>query len=726
MALIKLIMFPNEEFEQSFEIEAVCITVGSNDDNDIVFTEPSISPHHFKIEFRQDTWYIVDLRSKTGTLVNDERITESTLDRGTIFMAGDCHVLFDVSESTTFEEVASAQLPVLTAQTRMMVGDVRPCWRCQTPVPFGSVFCPQCGSDQRGSSVPSPYVNPVETAAAPGAGLMPMAAFVCSLFGPLLFGFGWLIGIILGFIALSVMRRRGGHIQDIKRAHRAIYIGFVWFILLSISSAWYLWSNTTNNRIRRHEAKVIEELQDIAVAETYLKFSLTLDADNDGESEYGRFPDLVSNQYGHVEDTLSEQTELFGYRFKVLNADEEGFTAAAEPAQKNVTGRRTFVIREKGSISAGELESDVPLSSSMKLKPLKISNAIDDHADSLVRDLHTVAAKALRNKEYEKAQKIVRLTRERFPTAAAIEKLDAIEQKSNPFVVEIRSRELITQATNALERGQLLRGIETLQTLRDTYSTYSGSQQIEEQIRELRDRYNQEIEKHAQKLMKTALDLDMRMKYDKAEAAYRTVINRYKDTTSAREAERRIAMLDERRGEKTAAALLQEAFSMNLEKNYTEIYSRIEQLKSAFEDSTAVSQSFSRIEKLEKQCKARIQASAGKEAFLSNNFSRALQCFKSATELDPALLEAYQKEYGMMLVHGVSNAVAASDYTLALAYAAEYEKLHLPPELMPEEQIDHIRLALAKLSADKEDYAVAAELIRGCGDRLSNNFEMVG
>jgi tetratricopeptide (TPR) repeat protein len=163
---------------------------------------------------------------------------------------------------------------------------------------------------------------------------------------------------------------------------------------------------------------------------------------------------------------------------------------------------------------------------------------------------------------------------------------------------------------------------------------------------------------------------------------------------------------------------------LNLEKNYTEIYSRIEQLKSAFENSLVVSQSLSRIEKLEKQCKARIQAAAGKEAFQSNNFSRALQCFKSATELDPALLDEYQKEYGLMLIHGVSNAVAASDYTLALAYAGEYEKLHLSPELLPEEQIDQIRLALAKLSADQGDYATAAELIRGCGDRLTNNYDM--
>jgi hypothetical protein len=724
MALIKLIIFPNEDNEQSFEIEAACITVGSKDDNDIILTEPSISPHHFKIEFRQDTWYIVDLRSKSGTFVNEEPVAESPLDRGTILRAGDCHILFDVSEAEMFEEVESAQLPVITPRTGVMVGETRPCWRCQQPVPFGSTFCPQCGADQRAGQVPSPFVTPVETAAAPGAGLMPMVAFVCSLFGPLLFGFGWLIGIILGFISLSVIRRRGGHVQDVKRAHRAIYIGIVWFIILSLSSAWFIWSNTTENRIRRHEARVIEEMQDIAVAETYLKLSLALDNDKDGVAEYGQFVDLVSNQYGHVDDNLAESSDLHGFRFRILSAGEEGFTCAAEPINKDVTGRRTFIIREKGVISADELDSETPLSTSMKLKPLKISNAIEDHADELVRDLHAVAAEALRNKEYEKAQEIVRLTRERFPTAAAIEKLDAIEEKSNPFVVEIRSRELITRATNAYAKGQLLRSIETLQTIRDTYSTYSGIQQVEERIRELRDEYNQKVEKHAQELMQKAIDFDMRMQFDKAEAAYRTVVNRYKDTTSAREAERRIALLADRRGEKNAAELLQEALSMNLEKEYEAIYSRIEQLKSAFEDSLVVSQSLSRIVKLEKQCKARIHAAAGKDAFQSNNFSRALQCFKSATELDPALLDLYQKEYGLMLIHGVSNAIAASDYNLALAYADEYEKLHLSPELLSEKQVDQIRLSMAKLSADEGDYELATELIRACGDRLSNNYEM--
>ena len=135
MARIKLIIFPNEDNEQSFEIEAACITVGSTDDNDISLSLPSISPHHFKIERRKTQWFIVDLRSKTGTFINEDTVSEAPLERGTIFRAGDCHMLFDVIEQGDVEEVESSQLPAIAAQTGIMAGESTPCWRCRHAAP---------------------------------------------------------------------------------------------------------------------------------------------------------------------------------------------------------------------------------------------------------------------------------------------------------------------------------------------------------------------------------------------------------------------------------------------------------------------------------------------------------------------------------------------------------------------------------------------------------------
>ncbi|RLD12191.1 MAG: hypothetical protein DRI44_01575, partial [Chlamydiae bacterium] len=268
MALVKLIIHPNDENEQLFEIETIRATVGSADDNDIRFNEPTISPHHFKIEFRDDKWFITDLHSKSGTFIKKEKIDEETIERGTIFKAGDCYILFDVAENEQqFDGVSDSQLPTVSFRERgIELSGARPCWNCGRPVPPDTMFCPACGANQQGAYMPSDFVSPVEHPSSQGAGLMPLVAFIVSLFGPLLI-IGWLAGIILGFISLSIIRKRGGHKTDIRRAHAAIYIGIAWFVLLAGGFTWWTYSNQTQRKIKHNEAKVMEQLHEIAVAE---------------------------------------------------------------------------------------------------------------------------------------------------------------------------------------------------------------------------------------------------------------------------------------------------------------------------------------------------------------------------------------------------------------------------------------------------------------------------
>ena len=724
MSLVRLIIHPNEEGELSFEVEATCVTVGTAADNDICIQLPSISPHHFKIEKRKEGWFVVDLHSKQGTAVRDAKVTEAPIDRGTIFSAGDVHILFDTAErEEEMEAVPGNMLPAVSrTQSDLVVTGVTPCWRCHQPVPAGTAYCPACGADQRGAYVPSPFVSPVESAAAPGAGLMPLVAFIMSVLGPLMLGVGWLVGIILGFVSISIIRRRGGHVSDVRRAHLAVYIGFAWFVILAAGIGWYVYESGTERIIRRNETAVMEQLRDIAVAETYCKLSMALDRNKNGVGEYGTLADLVSNRYGNVAESLASNPSWRGYTVKMLRADESDFLCAAEPQMKNMTGTRVFTIARDGFVHGADIPGQY--SQGTELKRIDTKSIVDARADELVRDIHEVAALALRAKQYEKAQTIVRLTRERFPTCDEIAKLDAVDKQASPFVVEIRALELLAEASNAFAQGQVLREIELLQTLRDKYPTYSGIEIVDTRLKDRKDKSTQEIERTAQQVLDKAIMSEVKLDFAEAEKGYRTVANQYPDSAAGKEAGRRIGLLAERKSDESANKMLQEAFSLDLDKQYHDILSRIEQLKRAFGQAVVVSQATERLATLEKQATARIHAADGRAACLSNEWGRALASFERAAAFDPAYVQAFASNYARVLLYGVSNACAASDYDSALAYAERFQTLRIDVAALPASQVDQIRLAMAQLALSKGQNSNAFVLIKAIGDRLNDNPKM--
>jgi len=732
MALVRLTIHPNDENEQSFEIETIRATVGSKGDNDIQLNEPTISSHHFKIEIRDEQWFITDLHSKTGTFINKEKIDDSSIERGTIFKAGECYILFDVAETENeFEEVSEAALPAVTIQERgVQMTGVRPCWSCGKPVPPDTMFCPACGANQQGAYVPSQFVNPVEHPAAQGVGLMPLVAFIVSLFGPLLI-IGWLVGIILGFISLSIIRKRGGHKSDIRRAHAAIYIGIAWFVIIAGAIGWWTYANQTQRKIAHNETKVMEQLHEIAVVENYFKLSQKLDRNRNGISEYGYFHDLISNNYGFVEESLVISPTLYDYNFEIVRADESDFCCIASPNKKGITGLKTFIIRSDGFVCGQELnKSEIPNAAS-QLKQIDRTSVVEDKADIIVRALYKISSDALRKKQFDKAQKIVKAARERFPTAEEIKKLNDVEKEYTPFIVEVRSRELLNQASNSFFNGQILRSIQSYQKIVDNYPTFSEIEFVNNELKTLRDKYAQESELRANKILEAGNKHLLKMDFDKAEAAYRTVINSYKDTSSAKDAQKRLASLGDIKTEQRAGKMLQETLSLNVDEDYEKILAEIESMTRSFASSHAVSQSLGRLKILKDQAQARVHADTAKKALSNSNISKALVCYHNAAKLAhnaaklaPAYVRTFITNYSEALLYGLSNSMVVADFNAALSYANEFKSLKVNLDLLPDEKIDEIRFQLAKLSVERGDYSNAVLAIEGCEDRFASNPEI--
>ena len=62
---------------QSFVIDKSVVTVGREFDNDIVLNEPTVSRQHVRLTYRDGWFYVQDLGSANGTVVNGRRISGS-------------------------------------------------------------------------------------------------------------------------------------------------------------------------------------------------------------------------------------------------------------------------------------------------------------------------------------------------------------------------------------------------------------------------------------------------------------------------------------------------------------------------------------------------------------------------------------------------------------------------------------------------------------------------
>ncbi len=63
----------------SFRAGETALRVGRSPDNDLILRDPATSGHHARVERRGEQFWIVDLGSTNGTLVNGEPVMEKEL-----------------------------------------------------------------------------------------------------------------------------------------------------------------------------------------------------------------------------------------------------------------------------------------------------------------------------------------------------------------------------------------------------------------------------------------------------------------------------------------------------------------------------------------------------------------------------------------------------------------------------------------------------------------------
>ncbi|HLF70512.1 MAG TPA: DUF3662 and FHA domain-containing protein, partial [Actinomycetota bacterium] len=67
---------------QNFELTGDAITIGRSTSSGIALSDPNASRDHAQLSFKEDAWWLTDLGSTNGTLVNDTLIKERRLTSG--------------------------------------------------------------------------------------------------------------------------------------------------------------------------------------------------------------------------------------------------------------------------------------------------------------------------------------------------------------------------------------------------------------------------------------------------------------------------------------------------------------------------------------------------------------------------------------------------------------------------------------------------------------------
>jgi len=79
---------------QTLELPENGITFGRAADADLVINDPQVSGHHAEIRLRDGAWYVSDLGSSNGTMVNDNQVQSASLAEGDVVAMGDTRFTF--------------------------------------------------------------------------------------------------------------------------------------------------------------------------------------------------------------------------------------------------------------------------------------------------------------------------------------------------------------------------------------------------------------------------------------------------------------------------------------------------------------------------------------------------------------------------------------------------------------------------------------------------------
>ena len=722
--------------------DAPC-TIGRSSANNIQLDENAVSSAHALIERRGDQFWIIDLNSTNGTFLNGKKITEAVLCNGDEILLGEVVPLrFEIPPEITSTPEATIVAPAPSSASQEVAlmpvgtggGQLMPrggqCPGCGTLVPFSVNFCPRCGAPMGQATAlafpmqPQPvgFVRPMEHPGAQSAGMLPLLALLCGVFGFLVLPAP--IAIILGLLALGSIRQHGGLESDRKQATWGVVLGIIWVVLSLGAITWYGWDQFHKGReqnlaqqhelldknIREVETTIVTDLKGIARAEKLAKVVHVKDPDQTGVGQYLNLDELAKVDTSLFNRDLATG-HTHGYRFIIRDPTEGNYLAVAEPEQYGVTGKRTFTIDPSGIVRAQDLngKSQAQYAGSLAVAN-EFKTAFDEGMDDAIAKEAIAWAKRLANEgKFAACRQILDIIPEQFAMTSAAQELLATKKSVDPFIVEAQAQARHQKAKTAADTGDLKHAIGLLKEITELFPSYTRITAVTDDLNNYTTALAQKLDKEAKALFEKAQAAERDNKSDEALDLYVQIEKNYPETEWAKRIGEVRPGLQLSVREKGAEQLFAQARSLSLPDNYRDIFSIVEQLIRNYADTDYVKQNADPIVALRQKALAQQYRAQAIEQMNAGRDTDALARLEEAvaqnTDLRPAFKDLFLKLY-LRVGH---KRMDEGDQRLALQLYRKYltlepEKSEVNPAVLCE-----LAYAVAKSDFQQGHYPEAAQ-----------------
>jgi hypothetical protein len=625
-----LTIHPATSRERVFRWNEPRCDIGRAPTNQLSLDQDSISSYHARIEKRGEEYWLVDLKSTNGTLVNGAPVMEARLQEGDLVQFGmETQARFScpveekprpTEPQTTVviipeQPAAAPDVPVTPEATVMPAAPSTAlaqrgvqCPSCQAFVPFSVNFCPRCGFSLAQTAPlafpmqPQPvgFVRPMEHPGAQSVGMLPLLALLCGVFGFL--AVPSVLAIILGLLAIGQIRRHGGLESDRKQATWGVFLGFFWVVVCIAAISWYSWSQVqktrreqlveqrdiTEKQVAENEATVITDLKGIACAQKYAKVARLKDPNQTGKGQYLTFKELAETRPPFFKPTLTEG-RANGYRFTIRDTSEANYLALAEPEHYGVDGKRTFSVDASGIIRGQDLKGRTYAQVNSQLPAVTETKSSFDGMDNAIASEVLAHAKRLADQgKYEASRQILDDVPAQFAMTTAAQELNSLKKSVDPFIIEAQASLKHQKATDAATANDLKLAISLLKEITELYPTYTKISAVTDDLNKHQTALVQRLDKEAKNLFDKAEAFERDGKPEDALKLYVEIEKNYPTTDWAKRIIEQKPALQKSIREKAAESLFAQARDLSITTASRDIVNLLQQLQRSYTDTDYV------------------------------------------------------------------------------------------------------------------------------------------
>lgn len=121
----KLLLKSKDMPIQDIDIAKPTFTIGRKPDNDLVLDDPTVSGHHARIVKIQAAYFLEDLKSTNGTLLNTKAVDRRQLQDADVISIGHARLVFRDPTAASQTSSSGAMSAVDLDQTMVLTGQVR-------------------------------------------------------------------------------------------------------------------------------------------------------------------------------------------------------------------------------------------------------------------------------------------------------------------------------------------------------------------------------------------------------------------------------------------------------------------------------------------------------------------------------------------------------------------------------------------------------------------------